>query len=60
MDSDVTPKIFIMIGVTLGTYAGSLVASWFGADFFSFWGVIASAIGGILVIALIYKFVLNN
>jgi hypothetical protein len=48
-------KTLIWIGLTIGSTAGSYIASLFDPNIFSMWGVIASAIGGLIGIWLGYK-----
>jgi hypothetical protein len=49
------PKSMYMLGVIIGGGIGGYLPSLFGADYFSLWGILGSAIGGILGIWLIYK-----
>ena len=48
-------KAVIMTLMTLGSIIGGYVPALFGADAFSFWGLITSAIGGIAGIWVGYK-----
>lgn len=53
-------KIVYSICIIVGSYLGSWIATLFGADYFSAWGIIASSIGAIAGIYVAYKFVQSN
>lgn len=46
-----------MLGMVVGSYAGSMIAESFGAGSFSFTSIFASAIGGLFGIWLAYRFI---
>lgn len=46
----------VMIGMVVGSTIGGYVPSLFGAGFLSLWGIVGSAIGGILGIWIAYKY----
>lgn len=48
-------KSAVMWGMIIGSFVGGYVPSLFGADIFSFWSIITSAIGGLLGIWVGYK-----
>jgi len=49
-------KKAIYVGMIIGSVIGSYVPTWFGADFFSLSSIICGAVGGVLGIWLIFKF----
>lgn len=48
-------KTLIIIGMTIGSVGGGYLPLLFGADIFSFWGILGSAAGGFLGIYAGYK-----
>ncbi len=40
-------KALVMIGMTVGSILGSYIPIIFGADVFSLWSIVGSAVGGI-------------
>jgi hypothetical protein len=48
-------KTLVMTGLIIGSTLGGYFPSIFGQDVFSVWGIIGTAIGGILGVYLGYK-----
>jgi hypothetical protein len=48
-------KLLIWIGVLVGSTLGGAIPSVLGADIFSLWGVIGSAVGGLVGIWVAVK-----
>ena len=53
------PKTIILIGMFIGSTAGSLLASVFGADYLSLTSALMSFVGGAVGIYVAYK-IANN
>lgn len=50
-----SPKTAIFIGMLLGSFIGGWIPSFFGADLFSYAGIIGSGIGALVGVYLGYK-----
>jgi len=50
-----SPKVFVLIGMTAGSFIGGYLPTLLGADILSFGGVIGSLIGGLSGIFIGYK-----
>jgi hypothetical protein len=49
-------KTIVMLGMVIGSTVGGYIPSLFHAGFLSIWGVVGSAIGGLLGIWVTYKY----
>jgi len=49
-------KKFVMLGMIIGSVIGSYIPTLFGADIFSFYSIIFSALGAFLGIWVAFKF----
>lgn len=48
-------KLLYIIGITVGSYLGSWIATLFGAGYFSGWGILFGTIGAIAGLYVVYK-----
>lgn len=48
-------KSLVLLGMSIGSIIGGYIPSLFGADMFSVWGIVGTALGGFLGIYITYK-----
>jgi len=54
-----SPKSAVFLGMLIGSLVGGWIPSIFGADLFSYAGVIGSTIGALLGVYLAYKLTMD-
>lgn len=52
-----TPKFWVLVGLTIGSLIGGYVPTFFGASFLSLWSLVGNTVGGIVGIYVAYQMV---